>query len=202
MIKFVKSAVLVSALALSAPLYAQENTNEGTQQPAELPLSMGQELNSDAGPRVGDTFTAETFGDWEIRCVKVAEGKDPCQLYQLLRDQGGNAVAEFNILALPADAQAAAGANLVVPLETLLTEGLTLAVDTGQARRYPFTFCAEIGCLARVGFTAEEVASFRRGNAARITIVPALAPDQRVELSASLTGFTAGFKRLQDILSE
>ena len=34
---------------------------------------------------------------------------------------------------------------------------------------------------------------FKRGNAATITIVPALAPDQPVELSLSLSGFTAGF---------
>ena len=41
--------------------------------------------------------------------------------------------------------------------------------------------------------------AFRRGAQATLTIVPALAPDQRVRATMSLAGFTAGFKRLQEL---
>jgi hypothetical protein len=46
--------------------------------------------------------------------------------------------------------------------------------------------------VARLGFTAEEVDSLRRGAAAKIVIVPFVAPDARVELPVSLKGFTDG----------
>jgi len=46
-----------------------------------------------------------------------------------------------------------------------------------------------------MGLTNEDVAAFKRGKEATITIVPALAPDQKVELSLSLDGFTASFDK-------
>ena len=148
----------------------------------------------------GMFYTLEVFGDWRIRCIKTPEGEDdPCQLYQLLMDQDGNAVAEVNMFPLPEGSRAAAGANIVAPLETLLTEQLTLTVDGGQARRYPFTFCNAGGCVARVGFTQAEIDQFKRGNSARIRLVPAGAPDQEVLLTMSLTGFTAGIEGTVDL---
>ncbi len=142
---------------------------------------------------VGQTYLEAKFELWEQRCVKLADGSDPCQLYQLLKDKDGNSVAEISMFGLPAGGQAAAGATVIAPLETLLTANLSIAIDSGKAKIYPFTFCAAIGCVARVGFTAEEVAQFKKGASAVITIVPAIAPDQKVVLNASLKGFTAGF---------
>jgi invasion protein IalB len=139
-------------------------------------------------------YVEATHGDWEQRCFRTEDGSDPCQLYQLLKDAEGNAVAEISMFDLPADSgQAVAGASIIAPLETLLTESLRLKIDTGAAKVYPFTWCAPIGCVARVGFTAEEVAQFKGGSKAVITIVPVVAPDQKVELDLSLTGFTAGY---------
>ncbi|NHW17240.1 invasion associated locus B family protein, partial [Escherichia coli] len=90
----------------------------------------------------GSTYVSETFGDWEQRCVRRPEGNDPCQIYQLLRDADGNAVAEMSVFPLPAGQPAVAGSTIITPLETLLTKNITIAVDGGQARRYPFEFCA------------------------------------------------------------
>jgi len=165
-----------------------------------IELQMGETEQPE--PEPGQTYIADTSGDWEIRCVKMpaeAERADPCQLYQLLSDQDGNAVAEINILALPKGSQAAAGANIIVPLETLLTERLSMSIDGGQARKYPFAFCSQVGCLARLGFASADVNAFKRGNEAKLSIVPAVAPDQKVELTVSLTGFTAGFTRLGEL---
>ena len=144
-------------------------------------------------PQVGETYIREAFGDWSLRCLKAETGEDPCQLYQLLKDADGNAVAEISMFPLPEGGQAAAGATIVAPLETLLTEQITISVDGTGARRYPFTFCNQAGCVARVGFTAEEVAQFKAGAEASMRIVPAAAPDQEVVLKISLVGFTAGY---------
>ena len=163
-----------------------------------LGLSLGEAPGEGGEPQVGQVYVRDGFTDWELRCERVANGDDPCQLYQLLEDQEGNAVAEISVFALPEGTQAAAGATIVTPLMTLLTEQLTLSVDGGSPRRYPFSWCSAIGCIARVGFTGEEIAEFRRGNQAQLSIVPAAAPDQRVNLGISLSGFTAGFEAVQE----
>lgn len=186
---FSLSALLVAA---ALPALAQEAA------PAD-DLSMGVEAG--AAPailtaetaQVGQGYLATTFELWEQRCEKTEDGKDPCQLFQLLKDTDGNAVAEFSVFPLPAGGQAAAGATVVVPLETLLTEALTIAIDTSPAKVYPFTFCTQIGCVARVGFTAEEVEQFKKGAKATVTLVPAASPETQVNLDISLKGFTAGY---------
>lgn len=155
-------------------------------------LSMGTVDADTAG--VGQTYVAETFNDWEMRCVRTESGDDPCQLYQLLRDGEGNSVAEFSLFNLPeGSGQAVGGATVVTPLETLLTAQLRLAVDGGETRRYPYSFCSQIGCFARLGFTQGEIDNFKRGAKATVTLVPAAAPDETVVLDVSLSGFTAGW---------
>jgi invasion protein IalB len=181
-----------------APLaFAQETApSEPAPVVADAPtadnLSMGTTPGAEEGG-IGSNYVSATFEQWEQRCVKTEDGSDPCQLYQLLKDQTGNAVAEISLFALPDGGQAVAGATVVVPLETLLTANLTIAIDTSPAKIYPFTFCAAIGCVARVGFTAEELTQFKKGAKATISIVPAVAPDQKVNLDLSLKGFTAGY---------
>lgn len=184
---FLAAMVFHSSMAL-----AQETADpaEETATPAD-DLSLGEPV----GPQVGQPYVLQEFGDWQMRCVKAEEGqKEPCNLYQLLRNEDGLAVAEFSMFRLPEGARAAAGATIVVPLETLLTQQLTLAVDGQNARRYPFTFCNAAGCVARIGFTQAEVEQFKRGSAASIRLVPAAEPDVDVVLNISLSGFTAGFE--------
>ena len=164
-----------------------------TQDDAAADLDMGTEVGADA-EAVGTPYIRDTFGDWSLRCLRAEEGQDdPCQLYQLLNDSDGNAVAEISMFPLPEGGRAAAGATIVVPLETLLTEQLQISVDGTETRRYPFTFCNRAGCVARVGFTQEEINQFKRGNKATMRMVPAAAPDEEVILNISLTGFTAGY---------
>lgn len=164
----------------------------------ESQLSLGEDANG--VPVVGQPFTKEIIGDWEMRCIKAEEGaKDSCQMYQLLVDGEGTPVAEFSLFRLPDGGKAKAGATVVVPLETSLPQQLKITVDGDGARRYPYAFCNQVGCYARIGLTPEDVARFKRGNAALITIVPALAQDQKVELSLSLTGFTSAYDQVSTV---
>jgi invasion protein IalB len=189
-------AVLLATSALALPVLSQDagapaepaEPVTGADIPGEL--AMGQPDGAEDG--IGSSYVAGTFGDWEQRCVRTADGADPCQLYQLLKDKDDNAVAEISIFGLPEGSEAAAGATAIVPLETLLTEQLLLGVDAAQPKRYPFSWCSQIGCIARLGFTADEVASFKKGNVATMSIVPVVAPDQKVTVTISLKGFTAG----------
>jgi len=192
---FTLLATLLLIAAFGAPAAAQDAPAAGSAAPAPTgpdALSLGEPVDSADGP--GTAYVAETFGEWEQRCVRGAEGEgDRCQLYQLLQDEAGNSVAEITIFGLEPGQLAVAGATIVTPLETLLTQQVTVQVDDGTAKRYPFTWCSEVGCFARIGFTAEEIEAFKAGSEATISIVPVLAPDQRVRLSMSLIGFTAGY---------
>lgn len=198
-----KNAVvtLTAAMLLSASAVFAQDSDAPATSPTAVgveDLALGEEVKDPNAP--GTTYIKAVEGDWEIRCIRVAEGQvEPCNLYQLLRDGEGNNVAEMSIFALPEGQKAAAGAQIITPLETLLTQQLTLKVDNGAGKRYPFTFCNRVGCYAQVGFTDQDVSAFRRGNAATLTIVPMGAPkDTTVDLTVSLTGFTAGFKNIQE----
>ena len=188
------------ALVLGGPAAAQ--TTEAPAETGQTPVSpvgelaLGEPVAGEAG--IGDPYVGAEFTDWVLRCIRTESGEDPCQLYQLLQDQEGNSVAEISVFPLPEGQQAQAGVTIITPLETLLTEQVTMQIDEAQAKRYPFTFCAAVGCVARIGLLAEEVDAFRRGNAAVVRIVPAAAPDQEVVLNVSLRGFTAGFQALVD----
>ncbi|MDB5666247.1 invasion associated locus B family protein [Cypionkella sp.] len=183
----------------AAPAAPAPTTTVDTTAPAADDLSMGVENNTPPAPLTQETaaegqiYQLAAFDSWSQRCTKMKDGSDPCELYQLLKDKEGTNVAEISMFPLPAGAKAASGATIIAPLETLLTANLVVAVDTSKPKVYPFTFCAQLGCVARVGFTAEEIAQFKKGSKATITIVPAAAPDQKVDLDVSLKGFTAGY---------
>lgn len=146
---------------------------------------------------LGKAYTASTHGDWQLQCIRTADGNDPCEIYQVLKDTTGQSVADISVLALPAGNEAVAGATIMVPLETLLTPGVALGVDGGKPRAYPVTFCAQPGCFVRVGLTAAELASFKNGNKATLSLVPVAAPDKRIDVDISLKGFTAAFDAVQ-----
>lgn len=178
--------------APAATADATEETGTGTSLEDQLSLGESAEENTE----LGTTYTKEVIGSWELRCIRTEQEEDPCQMYQLMDDGQGTPVAEVSLFRLPGTGRAVAGATVVVPLETSLPQQLTVSVDGGEARRYPYAFCNPVGCYVRLGLTNDDINQFKRGNEAKFTIVPALAPDQKVELSMSLTGFTAGFDKV------
>jgi len=198
---FISRITAASMIALLATAAIAQDTDVPGAQPAEEQsegaiadgLALGEEVTDES--QVGQSYIVEEHGDWTVNCVHAPEGqKDPCNLYQLLKNDAGNDVAEISLFPLPASGQAVAGATIITPLETMLTEQVVLQVDSGKAKRYPFSFCTQIGCFARVGLTAEDISAFKRGKAATLAIVPVAAPDQKVQLKISLTGFTAGYE--------
>ncbi|UWR24161.1 invasion associated locus B family protein [Sulfitobacter sp. S190] len=160
-------------------------------------LSLGEDPN--ATPQVGQPYTREVIGGWDMRCIRAEEGSDaeePCQMYQLMKDEQDVPVAEVSLFRLPAGGKAVAGATVIVPLETSLQKQLTVTVDGANARRYPFAFCNQIGCYVRMGLTEADISAFKRGAKAELSITPALAPDQTVKVTMSLDGFTASFDKV------
>jgi len=201
MTKFLSSLPFVLALSLTATsTFAQ--TTETTDTPTETPsveeqLNLGEDANKE--PEIGKPYTKEVIGSWEMRCIKFEDGTEPCQMYQLMDDGQGSPVAEVSLFRLPDGGKAEAGATVIVPLETALPQQLTVSIDGGKVMRYPYSFCNPVGCYVRLGLTTDDIAAFKRGKEAQVTIVPALAPDQKVVLTLALDGFTASYDKVSVI---
>jgi invasion protein IalB len=176
-------ALILAFFAASAALAQQP-------QVIELPGS-----RADAQP--GQAYELGVFGDWSVRCLHTgAQESDPCEMHQLLAGPDGSPTAEVNLF--PVDrGEVVAGASIVTPLETLLTQNLRLSIDGGEVKVYPFTLCSRQGCVAQVGFLASELEAMKSGSAAQVTIVPAQAAETAVNLRVSLSGFTAAFEAVK-----
>jgi len=191
MLDTIKTLAVATALLVPATGFAQEaQTDEQPQASEATDLSTGTAVQPPE-PEV----TTETFGDWTVNCQVVGEA-ERCQMYQLLRDQDNNPVVEVNLFRVAGQPEVFAGGTFVAPLETLLGPQLTIAVDDGLGKRYPFAFCLPNGCVSRIGLTEADVNGYKRGGKATVTIVPAVAPDRVVAVDMSLTGFTKAFDRL------
>jgi invasion protein IalB len=201
------SLALLLALGLSAQAQAQDsnapvppervappvspNLNPMQSAVEEGALSLGEAPPADPeGP--GSTYIAATNGDWEVRCIRVEEGTDPCQMYQPLFTEEGESVAEIVMFNLPPGGEAVAAAEIITPLGTILTQQIAMAVDAGSPKIYPFRFCDPLGCVAQIGFTAPEVQAFRRGAKANMVIAH-LSVEDPFNVPISLIGFSVSY---------
>ncbi|APG47025.1 invasion associated locus B family protein [Phaeobacter porticola] len=206
MIKSLTPMTLAALMVLPLPLMAQDSTGtaatEESQPAAEAPtteapkadevLDLGQPVQD--GPQLGQRYSKETHGDWDLACVKTEEDADPCSLLQILTDDAGSPMAEFSLFRIDQEgSQAVAGATIIVPLETLLPAALTISIDGAPGKRYNYSFCNPMGCVAQIGLTESDIASFKKGKKATLSLRPAPAPDQAVNMDLSLSGFTAGY---------
>jgi len=158
-------------------------------------ISAGPGLAQNATGATGTPYLKDTHGAWQIQCLRQGSG-ELCQLYQKLNASPGNPIGEINIFPLPAGQGAAAGAVIIVPLETLLTSQLNLEISGIESKTYPFAWCSNTGCVARIGITADELGALKLGTLATITIVSIRAPDAPLKLPVSLQGFTSGFNAM------
>lgn len=198
----------LALLSTTVPALAQQSTTEDaasdTPAAAETPagsegaasdtgttLDLGQPVAE--GPKLGERYSKEKIGDWDLACIKTNAEKDPCSLLQIMRDETGNPVAEMSLFRIDNGGQATAAATILVPLETLLPAQLTIAVGDAPGKRYNYTYCSPVGCASQIGLTDEDITAFKKGNEATVSLVPAPAPDQVIKLKLSLKGFTAGY---------
>lgn len=196
MIKSLTPMTLAALIAVTSSLSAQESGTTAPQtseQTADQMLDLGQPVD-DGTPKLGDRYAKETHGDWDLACVKTEAETDPCSLLQILTDPNGNPMAEVSLFRIDQPGgQAVAGATIIVPLETLLPAALTISVDGAPGKRYNYSFCNPLGCVAQIGLTQADIDTFKAGGEATLSLRPAPAPDQLVEMKMSLKGFTAGY---------
>lgn len=198
MIKNTASLALVLAASLAAPMaLAEDAAAPAPAAPAaaaETPAPAAKAAEPAAEP---EPYVKATEGDWKVQCLRVESGDEPCEMFQLLTDKDGNKVASISVLGLPKGKEAVAGATIATPLESALTAGVTLQIDTQKPITLPYSFCSQVGCFSNVVLKAEELDLFKKGKKIAMTIVPMRAPDQKVELAISLKGFSAAWDAMQ-----
>ncbi|WP_171099047.1 MULTISPECIES: invasion associated locus B family protein [unclassified Ruegeria] len=185
MIRTLLPLSVVATVVCTGIATAQEASDNGTG------LDLGQ-----TGPRIGEQYVKEESGSWNISCIKAETGEDPCAMVQILNGPRDEPIAEVTIGKLPEGNAAVAWANVIVPLETLLQAQLAMSIDGAPRKLYNYHHCIPVGCVAQLGLTQGDIDAMRSGSSAILSLVPARAPDQILDMEMSLSGFTAAFDQI------
>ena len=159
-------------------------------------LSLGKPLETLREP--GEVYLAGNKGDWNVRCVTGKTGEiDKCEIQQLLFLNENTPIADISIFKLPESEIAVAAANVMVPLETLLTKKFRIAFSEGVVKEYPYSFCNQNGCLVRMGLLQEDIEAMQKGSSSELSITHISSPEALINLRLSLRGFTAAFNTIK-----
>ena len=155
-------------------------------------LSLGKPLETIREP--GEIYLAGNKGDWNVRCITGNPGEiDRCEIQQLIFLNENTPVADISIFKLPDGERAIAAANVMVPLETLLTKKFRFAFSENSVKEFPYSFCNKNGCLVRMGLLEEDIEAMKKGSISELSITHISSPKASINLSLSLNGFTAAF---------
>ena len=161
-------------------------------------LSLGKPLETIREP--GEIYLAGSKGDWNVRCITGNPGEtDRCEIQQLLFLNENTPVADISIFKLPEGEVAVAAANIMVPLETLLTKKFQFAFSKEIVKEYPYSFCNQNGCLVRLGLLEEDVEAMKKGSSSKLSITHISNPGSFINLDLSLKGFTAAFEIIKPL---
>ena len=159
-------------------------------------LSLGKPLENIREP--GEIYLAGNKGDWNVRCITGNIGEiDKCEIQQLLFLNENTPIADISIFKLPDSEIAVAAANVMVPLETLLTKKFRFAFSEDIVKEFQYSFCNQNGCLVRMGLLEEDIEAMKKGSSSELSITHISSPKASINLSLSLSGFTAAFDALR-----
>ena len=203
-----RGAAFALALALAAPALAQQSGGSGLKlgeddEAPTLDLGAGG-ADAPAVPTAPVTeapaaeaeaaeVTRVQHGDWEVACAPQGGG---CAMAQIGNDSTGTPVLEMVVrkLAEPLevnDRTAVAVLDVITPLGVVLTEGLTMTIDSGRDESAAFQICTEQGCLVREPVGDSLIDRLKRGRVAKISVFAA--NQGEVTSDISLRGFTKAY---------
>ena len=147
-------------------------------------------------PQKTEPYIKERFENWSLKCIKPVNSIERCEANQIIFNQKQQPVAEISIIKLPKGQVAAAAATIIVPLETILSEGLVLAIQELEPKKYQFKFCNSLGCYSQIGLTDDEVEALKRKEKASIFLKHISSGDQQIVIPMSLDGFRKTFSNV------
>jgi len=142
----------------------------------------------------------QEFKDWTARCGSPAEGApSSCVLEQIVFSEDGSRpmlraaagyIQEDKAKAVPA-------VLFTVPLMVALEQGLAVSVDGQGAFVARYHHCNPEGCVAGLPLDKTVLGSFKKGSKAAVQLLAI--NGQAVQLTLSLSGFTAGYNALPSV---
>ena len=172
-------------------LFVVNNTSLVAQEASGL--SLGKPLETMREP--GEIYLAGNKGDWNVRCITGNPGDiNKCEIQQLIYLNENTPIADISIFKLNPGEIAVAAANVMVPLETLLTKKFRVAFSEDNVKEFPYSFCNNNGCLIRMGLKEEDVDAMKKGSASKLSITHISDPNAVIDLNLSLEGFTAAYE--------
>ena len=147
-------------------------------------------------PQQTEPYIKERFENWVLKCIRPVNSIERCEANQIIFNQKQQPVAEISIIKLPKSQVAAAAATIIVPLETILSEGLVLAIQELEPKKYQFKFCNSLGCYSQIGLTEDEVEALKKKKKASIFLKHISSGDQQIVIPMSLNGFTKTFSNV------
>jgi len=142
-----------------------------------------------------DTPTiTERFDDWTLSCNKTKDGKELCQIHQILTSAANNQFVAMLAIAKP-NGQYTMIAT--VPLGSRLKDQPSLTIDNGT-NKYAgeYVQCLGIGCRVRFNTNTSFLDSLGKGTNATVSI--ARPTGQPLGIQFSLKGFTAARRALDN----
>lgn len=133
--------------------------------------------------------------DWQIRC-ETAPGApgEQCALVQSVTAEDRPNVGLTVIILRTAD-QKNWILRVFAPLGVLLAKGIGLTVDQNYVGSAQFERCLQNGCVSNVQLDDKLLAQLKSGKTARFDIYQT--PEEGIGLPLGLSGFSAGFDRLE-----
>ena len=147
-------------------------------------------------PEKKEPYIKEKIENWTLKCITPEGSTERCEANQIIINNRQQPVAEISIFKLPEGQVAAAAATILVPLETVLPEGLILAIQDIEPKKYPFKFCNSLGCYSQIGLTEKEVEALKNKEKASILLKHISSGDQQIVIPISLVGFTKAFSKI------
>jgi len=132
--------------------------------------------------------------DWQIRC-ETAPGapSEQCALVQSVTAEDRPNVGMTVIVLKTAD-QKSRILRVFAPLGVLLSKGVGLNIDQTYIGSATFERCLQNGCMANVQMDEKLIAQLKSGKQAIFLIYQT--PEEGIGIPLSLSGFSAGFDRL------
>jgi invasion protein IalB len=146
-----------------------------------------------ASSRASVSQCQEDYRDWRVACFVVPE-RTECTLQQHLVDERRHQ----NVLdiELGAPDEGMLGGTLVLPLGIAIDRETSLQVDDSADRRVVnIQTCLPVGCVARLAFDRDFMASLRRGAKLKVAGFAASGDGIPVTFTISLDGFPQALDR-------
>ena len=176
------------ALLLAAALVISTGASSKTQSPQPQPTPPAN--------------VTETYGDWVVHCATPAgpDGKTlprVCEMAQELRQKSTNQ----RVLALavqPSQKSDEGGdVTVVAPFGLDLKQGVKIDLGKVSLLSMEFRTCLPSGCIATGKLTSQQLNTLVKGDKATVTMTDT--NGQPLHLDISLSGFSAGLKRLRSM---